>query len=79
MSISVKNISVSIAGTKSAEFDIELGGILYHLDNFTLSQGLLAPNSLTFTIHKGPEEDIDEALFSLCGEIIGKEIECGLM
>lgn len=75
MSISVKNISVSIAGTKSAEFDIELGGILYHLDNFTLSQGLLAPNSLTFTIHKGPEEDIDEALFSLCGEIIGKEIE----
>ena len=39
MSISVKNISVSIAGTKSAEFDIELGGILYPQDNFTLSQG----------------------------------------
>lgn len=78
MSISIKSISVQIAGTKSSEFDIELEGRLYHLDNFTLSQGLLSPNVLSFSIHKDPEEDISEALFSLCGFIIGKEIEVSL-
>lgn len=78
MSISVKNISVSIAGVKSSEFDIELEGIMYHLDDFSLSQELLSPNSLTFTIHKGPDEDMTETLFSVCGYIMGKEIEIAL-
>ena len=70
MSISVKNISVSIDGIKSNEFDIELEGITWHLDNFSLLQSLLSPNSLSFTMHKGPEEDINEALFAVCGHFI---------
>lgn len=75
MSISIKNISISIDGVKSTEFDIELEGNLYHLDDFTLSQSLLSPSVMSFTMRKGPEEDINEALFRICGYIIGKEIE----
>lgn len=78
MSISVKNISVSIDGNKSNEFDIELEGTIWHLDDFSLFQSLLSPNSLTFNMHKGPEEDINEALFAVCGQIIGKEITLSL-
>ena len=75
MSISVKNISISIDGIKSNEFDIELEGTMWHLDNFSLFQSLLAPNSLSFTMHKDPEEDdIRENIFNICGQIIGKEI-----
>lgn len=78
MSISVKSISISIDGVKSNEFDIEFDGIVYHLDTFSLHQGLLSPNMLTFTIHKGPEEDIRDAQFSVCNSIIGKEISLTL-
>ncbi len=78
MSISVKSASILIAGTKSEEFDIRLEGGLYHLDNFTLTQRLLSPNVLAFTMHKDPEEDISEALFAICGFVIGKEIEVNL-
>ena len=78
MSISVKSLSVSIDGIKSNEFDIEIDGIIYHLDNFSLSQTLLAPNVLSFSMHKGPEEDIRDAQFSICNYIIGKEISLTL-
>ena len=78
MSISVKSLSVSIDGVRSNEFDIELDGITYHLDSFSLHQSLLAPNSLSFTMHKGPEEDIRDAQFSVCSNIIGKEITLSL-
>lgn len=78
MSISVKSISVSIAGVKSEEFEIELDGELYHLDDFSLVQRLLAPNVLTFSMHKGPDETIRETQFSVCGHIIGKEISVSL-
>lgn len=74
MSISIKNIAIAIDGTKSTGFCISLDGSAWRLDNFTLSQSLLSPNSLSFTMHKGPEEIINEALFTICGHIIGKEI-----
>lgn len=74
MSISIKNIAVAIDGTKSTGFCISLDGSAWRLDNFTLSQSLLSPNSLSFTMHKGPEENMNEALFTICGQIIGKEI-----
>lgn len=74
MSISIKNIAVAIDGTKSTGFRISLDGSVWRLDNFTLSQSLLSPNSLSFTMHKGPEENINETLFTICGHIIGKEI-----
>ena len=74
MSISVKNISVAIGGTTSSGFDIDLDGTKYRLDNFTLYQSLLTHNSLSFSMHKGPDEEINEAMFSVCGQIIGKDI-----
>lgn len=78
MSISVKNISVKIDGIPSSGFDIIIGGTQWRLDNFTLHQGLLTHNTLTFILHKGPEEDIEETKFSLCSQLIGKEIELAL-
>lgn len=75
MSISIKKISVSIDGTKSNNFDIKLVDGEYHLDNFTLSYGLLSPGILTFTMYKGPVEHIGETTFSVCGAIIGKEVK----
>lgn len=78
MSISVRNISVKIDGVASSGFDLVMGNTQWRLDNFTLYQGLLTPNTLTFTLHKGPEEDVEEAKFSLCSQLIGKEIELTL-
>jgi len=78
MSISVKSISVTIDGKQSKNFDINLEGGKYLLDNFTLSHRLLSPGVLTFTMYKGPVEDIGEATFSVCGAIIGKEIKLSL-
>ena len=49
MSISVKNISVSIDGVKSNEFDIELEGTIWHLDNFSLLQNLLQKGFLHYS------------------------------
>lgn len=74
MSISIKNIAVTIDGTRSTGFRIDLDGSAWRLDNFALSQSLLSSNSLSFTMHKGPEENVNEALFTICGQIIGKEI-----
>lgn len=78
MSISIKNIAIAIDGTKSTGFCISLDGSAWRLDNFSLSQSLLSPNSLSFTMHKGPEENMNEALFTICGHIIGKEITISL-
>lgn len=58
----------------SSGFNIELNGSKYRMDNFTLRQAMLAHNALSFTIHKGPDENIKEAMFEVCGEIIGKPI-----
>lgn len=74
MSISIKNISVAIDGVRSKGFCITLDDAEWRLDNFVLMQSLLSPNALSFTIHKGPNEVINEAMFSVCGKIIGKEI-----
>ncbi len=78
MSISVKNITVAIDGTKSTGFCIELDGTKWRLDNFTLCQSLLSPNALTFSLHKEPDERINEISFMICGAIIGKEITVSL-
>ncbi len=74
MSISIRNISIAIGGITSTGFHIELDGTKYRLDNFCLYQSLLTHNSLSFSMHKGPEEEITEAQFSVCGQIIGKDI-----
>ena len=79
MSISVKNISVAIDGTTSNRFDISLDdGKVWHMENFSLCQSLLTCNSLSFSMHKDPEEDQNEPQFSICGFLIGKEIYLSL-
>ena len=78
MSISVKNISVSIDGIPSSGFYIPLDDTKWRLDNFTLFQSLLTYNTLSFSMHKVPEESPNETKFSVCGKIIGKEITVSL-
>lgn len=74
MSISIRNISVAIDGVKSTGFCVELDGTRWRLDNFVLSQSLLSPNFLSFSLHKEPDERINEISFNVCGAIIGKEV-----
>lgn len=74
MSISVKKIQVTIGGAISLGFDIRLDGSLWRFDTFTLCQSLLTYNTLSFSLHKDPEETVNEAKFSVCGELIGKPI-----
>lgn len=74
MSISIKNIQVTIGGTQSNMFKIQLDGAKYRLDSFTLSQNLLQPNVLSFVMYKDPEEDVNEPQFGVCKAIIGKTI-----
>lgn len=78
MSISIKNISVAIDGTKSTGFCIELDGTKWRLDNFMLRQTLLSSNILSFSLHKEPDERINEISFNVCGSIIGKEVSISL-
>ena len=78
MSISVKNISVSIDGIPSSGFYIPLDDTKWRLDNFTLFQCLLTYNTLSFSMHKVPEESPNVTKFSVCGKIIGKEITVSL-
>lgn len=74
MSISIKNITISIDGTLSKKFKIDIDGATYNLDKFKLTQRLLMPNLLTFDMHKNPEEDISEPQFTACSSIIGTPI-----
>ena len=74
MSISIKNITVAIDGTPSQGFELELQGIPYHMNNFTLIENLMKPSALSFSMHRGPEEHIQDVQFQVCGEIIGKDI-----
>lgn len=78
MSISVKNILLSIDGTNSNKFKMQLDGALYHFDNFRMRQRLMQPCELAFTMFKDPIEDISEPQFSICSYLIGKEIRLTL-
>ena len=59
MSISIKNITLAIDGTQSNMFKMEIDGGKYRLDNFTLVQTLMKPNTLKFIMYKDPEEDVN--------------------
>ena len=72
MSISVKNITLSVNGTPSNKFKIELDGGKYRIDELRLTQKLLEPCRLKFKLRKDPEEDISEIQFTACGSMIGK-------
>ena len=74
MSISVKNLTVSIDGTSSQMFYIKLEGKSWYMENFSLYQSLLTYNSLSFSMHTDPLEDQSEPRFTICSFLIGKEI-----
>ena len=74
MSISVKNITVSIDGTSSSMFTIQLEGKSWYMDHFSFYQRLLTYNTLTFSMHTDPLEDQGEPRFTICSYLIGKEI-----
>lgn len=78
MSISVKSISLTINGTQSEQFKIEIDGAKYRIDDFTLRQKLLSPQLLSFSLRKDPEEDISEIQLTACSTIIGKEVTLAL-
>ena len=75
MSTTVSKFSLVIDGVKSEDFLIELNGVWFKVDDFTLSQSLMQPNVLNFRMRKGPVEGKDEPQFDVCGCIIGKDIE----
>ena len=60
MSTTVSNFSLTIDGNRSERFLIEIDGKLYKLEDFSLSQRLMAPNTLRFAMRKGPDEDSTE-------------------
>ena len=74
MSISVKNISVSIAGIRSNRFNIELSGDKFSLANFVITERLLDHCRLSFNLIKAPDESIGDTQFQVCADIIGKEV-----
>lgn len=74
MSISVSKISVSIKGIQSEGHYIELQESRFVLDEFELTQQLLQPCHLSFTMGKDTQEDINDVQFNVCSYIIGAEV-----
>lgn len=79
MSTTIRNIKVIIDGIQSAGFNISIDGSVYRMDSFTLSQRLLNPATLSFSIHRHEaQEDSKDATFQLSGRLIGKSIKLEL-
>lgn len=74
MSISVSKISVSIKGIQSEGHYIELQESRFVLDEFELTQQLLQPCHLSFTMGKDTQEDINDVQFNVCSYIIGADV-----
>lgn len=78
MSTTVSGFILTIDDARSEGFLIEIGDDLFKVDNFTLTQDLMQPNTLTFSMRKGPREDGSETQFKTCGDIIGKDLSLSL-
>ena len=78
MSTTISRFTLTIDNARSANFLIEIDGELFKVDNFTLTQHLMQPNTLRFRMLKGPKEEGTEPQFKTCGNIIGKDIELSL-
>lgn len=74
MSISVKNITVSINGTQSNRFNIELSGCKFAMSNFVMTERLLSHARLSFNLTRNPDENISDTQFQVGADIIGKEV-----
>lgn len=78
MSTTISRLTLTIDDAKSDDFLIKIDGDLFKLDNFVLSQDLMHPNTLRFSMRKGPKELAGDPQFETCGSIIGKNIELSL-
>ena len=78
MSTTVSRFTLAIDQARSDGFLIEIDGELFKVDNFTLVQSLMQPNTLRFRMQKGPKEDGTEPRLKTCGSIIGKDLELNL-
>lgn len=78
MSISVKDISVSIGGSRSTKFNIEIGGCKYTMSGFHLTERLMDHSYLSFDLVRDPMESISDTQFQACADIIGQEVELTL-
>lgn len=78
MSTTISRFCLTVGDAKSDGFLIEIDGVLFKLDNFTLTQALMQPNILRFRMRKGPREDGSEPQFKTCGSIIGKDVSLSL-
>lgn len=78
MSTTVSRFTLIIDSARSEDFLIEIEGELFKADNFVLTQHLLEPNILRFSLRKGPKENGSEPQFRTCGNLIGKDIELNL-
>ena len=75
MSISVKDITVSIGAARSERFNIQISGANFSLCNFSMTERMLDHCRLSFDMTKAPEETIGDTRFQVCADIIGKEVE----
>lgn len=78
MSTTVSRFTLCIDGNQSGGFLIKIGNDIFKVSDFVLTQTLLQPNTLRFSMRKGPGEDDAEPQFKICSEIIGKDIELSL-
>ena len=78
MSTTVSGLTLAIDDNRSENFIIEIGGVIFKLDSFILTQSLMQPNILRFCMRKDPGEDGSEPQFTVCSDIIGKDVDMNL-
>ena len=74
----VSELTFVLDGNKvEGDSECVVGGIEYQLSNFQLSQAMLAPMSLSFTMIKKTivEEDEKDVKYEVCKQIIGLDVE----
>lgn len=79
MSATISQLTLVIGEAKSEGFLIEIDGAEFHLDDFILTQSLLRPSTMSFSLRKDPKEDGSEPQFKVCTSIIGKDVELHLV
>lgn len=77
MSTTIKSIEIAIAGTQIGFCSrYKIGSDAYVISDYSLSQELLSPTVLNFSLHKQkPQERDGDVSFDACSFLIGKPVE----
>lgn len=77
MSTTIKSIEIAIAGNQiGARSRYKIGSDTYVISDYSLSQELLSPEILNFSLHKQkPDERDADVSFDACSFLIGKPVE----